>query len=131
MATTKNKRATSTPKATDPRTAGKTGSAAKPDSNTSIQSTKDAELMPDTVSAEAPAKDEASKPKPVGIRVARTKAFLAGVIIKRHGLAAGVTEKMVAELGELYGGNNDADQTRANLQWAWHAARGAISGDTE
>ncbi len=49
--------------------------------------------------------------------------FRAGTIIAKHGLAAGVTEAMVAELDEAYGKANPTE-SQFCLKNAWHAARG-------
>ena len=58
-----------------------------------------------------------------GVRPMRTRPYLAGKIIAKHGVAAGVTDAMVAELDEAYGKPN-ATESRWCLKNAWHAARG-------
>ena len=58
-----------------------------------------------------------------GVRPMRTRPYLAGKIIARHGLAAGVTDAMVAELDEAYGKPNPTE-SRWCLKNAWHASRG-------
>jgi hypothetical protein len=54
---------------------------------------------------------------------ARTRAYYAGVVIRRHGQAAGVTAAMVAELNAAYGKPNDTE-SEICLRNAWHALRG-------
>jgi len=64
-------------------------------------------------------------PKPAtvpGVRAGNTRAYLAGRIIAKYGLAAGVTDAMVAELDIEYGVPN-AVESRARLKNAWHAFR--------
>jgi|GEM_PF-2636926 len=82
--------------------------------------------------APAPAPAEPKKPTPKkkpaapatpGVRAGRTRAYLAGQIIKKHGITAGVTDAMVAELDEAYGKANPTE-SRYRLSDAWHAARG-------
>ena len=46
-----------------------------------------------------------------GVRPMRTRPYLAGLIIARHGIAAGVTNAMVAELDEAYGKANPTEST--------------------
>jgi len=58
-----------------------------------------------------------------GVRETRTRPYLAGTIIAEHGLEAGVTEAMVAELDDLYGKTNPAESLFA-LRNAWHSIRG-------
>jgi len=62
----------------------------------------------------------------IGVRESRTRPYLAGVIIARHGLEAGVTDEMVAELDEEYGLPNPRE-SRFCLKNAWHATRGYIA----
>ena len=68
-----------------------------------------------------PKKPEA--PKVPGVRAGRTRTYLAGLIIARHGIAAGVTDAMVAELDEEYG-NANPRESQWCLKNAWHVARG-------
>jgi len=70
--------------------------------------------------AEAKAKKDAQVP---GVRATRTRPYLAGMVVARHGLKAGVTPEMVAELDEEYGKVNPVESTWC-LKSAWHAARG-------
>lgn len=69
------------------------------------------------------------KPKAPGVLAKVTRPYLAGQIIARHGLAAGVTDAMVAELNEAYGKPNDVESTFC-LKNAWHACR-AYAGVAE
>jgi len=66
------------------------------------------------------------KPTVPGVRPMRTRPYLAGAIIAKYGLAAGVTEAMVAELDEAYGKPNPTE-SQFCLKNAWHACR-AFSG---
>lgn len=70
-----------------------------------------------------PKQPEVKKPTTPGVRPMRTRPYLAGVLIAKHGLAAGVTDEMVAELDELYGKANPTESAY-RLRDAWHIARG-------
>jgi hypothetical protein len=50
------------------------------------------------------------KPALPGVRPMRARPYLAGTIIAKHGLAAGVTDAMVAELDEAYGKPNPTER---------------------
>jgi hypothetical protein len=65
------------------------------------------------------------KPTVPGVRPVRTRPYLAGVIIAKYGLAAGVTGAMVAELDEAYGKPNPTE-SQFCLKNAWHAVRGYL-----
>ncbi len=68
------------------------------------------------------------KPKTVhtpGVRETMTRPYCAGVIIKKYGLEAGVTEAMTAEVNAMYGDKNDLE-SRTTLKHAWHAVRGFV-----
>jgi hypothetical protein len=68
-------------------------------------------------------KEEAKKDIP-GVRpTLRSRPYLAGTIIAKHGLAAGVTPAMVAELDELCERPNPKE-SRFNLNRAWHNING-------
>lgn len=62
-------------------------------------------------------------PAPVGVRAGQTRSYLAGCLVRKHGIKAGVTPAMVAELDNLYGKANPTESTFC-LKAAWHAARG-------
>lgn len=64
-----------------------------------------------------------------GVRTTRTRPYLAGAIIAKHGLTAGVTPAMVAELDETYGKPNPRE-SQFCLKNAWHACR-AFAGDAK
>lgn len=96
--------------------------------------TKKAPAKKTAPAKQAPAPVEAAPTKPTpakkpaapvtpGVRAGRTRAYLAGQIIKKHGITAGVTAAMVAELDEAYGKANPTE-SRYRLSDAWHAARG-------
>ncbi len=55
---------------------------------------------------------------------AKTRAYFAGVVIARHGHAAGVTKEMVVELDAAYGKPNTVE-SEICLRDAWHCLRGA------
>ena len=74
--------------------------------------------------------DEKPAPKktsPPGVRAGRTRSFLAGTIIAKYGVEAGVTPEMVAELDELHGKPNPND-SKWYLAQAWHSLRGYTGG---
>jgi len=86
------------------------------------------ETAPKTVATTEPAKPEApakqeKKPTTPGVRAMKTRPYIAGKIIAKHGLAAGVTKEMVVELDAEYGHDNPAESLFC-LRNAWHAARG-------
>ncbi|QDS91886.1 hypothetical protein FF011L_06220 [Roseimaritima multifibrata] len=60
-----------------------------------------------------------------GVRPMRTRPYLAGVVVAKHGLAAGVTDAMVAELDAAYGKPNPVE-SKFCLKNAHHAARGFL-----
>lgn len=62
---------------------------------------------------------------PPGVKLMKTRPYLAGAIIAKHGLAAGVTDAMIAELDEAYGKPNPIE-SRFCLKNAHHAARGYL-----
>jgi len=71
-------------------------------------------------------KPAAAGPATPGVRAStKTRPYLAGMVIKRHGLAAGVTPAMVAELDKLMGVANPVEST-GRLKTAWHAIRGYL-----
>jgi hypothetical protein len=80
----------------------------------------------------APAKKDAEKaaepeaPKTPGVREMPTRAFYAGQVITKHGLEAGVTQDMVAEVDELYGKDNPVESLY-RLRDAWHAIRAYVA----
>lgn len=82
--------------------------------------------MPAAASIAAPA-----KPKMPGVALLATRPYIAGQIIKRHGLAAGVTDAMVAELDAAYaaGKKPNPTQSKFDLQSAWQATRGFTTGN--
>lgn len=83
-----------------------------------------------TAKQKATAKKPTPKPKAPGVAAKVTRPYLAGQIIKKHGLAAGVTDAMVAELDAAYGRANPTE-SRYRLSEAWHVARGysGLAGD--
>ena len=77
-----------------------------------------------TAKADKPEAKPVEKPtSPPGVRKCRSKGYLAGLVVMRHGLDAGVTDAMVAELNELTG-KPSPTQSRFDLAFAWHVARG-------
>jgi len=83
--------------------------------------------------AKKPADKPEPKPEktgPAGVRASRSRPFLAGVLVKKYGRDAGVTEAMVAELDQVYGTENPTESLFC-LRNAWHAIRGFNVKDTE
>lgn len=70
---------------------------------------------------------EQKKPTIPGVRATNTRPYIAGKIIAKHGLEAGVTKEMVAELDAEYGQANPRE-SQFCLRNAWHAVRG-FKGD--
>jgi hypothetical protein len=70
--------------------------------------------------APKPAKEKSTTP---GVRASRSRPYLAGIIIKKHTLEAGVTDEMCEELNTAYGKENTAE-SMFTLRNAWHAIRG-------
>ncbi len=69
---------------------------------------------------------KAEKPKALttpGVRETKTRPYLAGVIIAKHGAEAGITEAMAKELDVAYGKTNPTESLFC-LRNAWHAVRG-------
>ena len=61
--------------------------------------------------------------KTPGVRATKSRSFYAGQVIARHGLAAGVTDAMVAELDTAYGVPNPRESLFC-LRNSWHTVRG-------
>lgn len=62
-------------------------------------------------------------PKPEGIRVVKSRSYYAGVVIRKHGISAGITEAMVNELDKMYKKRN-RQESMYRLRLAWHAIYG-------
>jgi hypothetical protein len=84
-----------------------------------------ADKPPKRTKAEQPAKPPKAV-KPAGVQFGMTATYAAGLLIKARGLAHGVTEDMVVELGGMLGRQNP-HQDWFNLKNAWHVAR-ALAG---
>ena len=95
-------------------TAGKNPKVVKQDADTGAD--KPAVVQADTAAA-------ADQPKLVGVTHTATRPYYAGVVVRRHGVDAGVTDAMVAEVDQLYGRPNPRESTFC-LKNAWHAVRG-------
>jgi outer membrane biosynthesis protein TonB len=65
-----------------------------------------------------------------GVRDSRSRPYLAGIVIKEAGAAAGVTAEMVTRLDEAYGKPNPTE-SKFCLRNAWHAIRGFAKGKPE
>lgn len=76
-----------------------------------------------------PAAKPSNKTGVPGVRQTASRPHIAGKIIAKHGLAAGVTPAMVAELNATYGKENDTESW-FTLRNAWAAIRGYTHGDT-
>ncbi len=72
---------------------------------------------------------QTGRPDAPCVRPARTRPYLAGVIIRKYGLAAGVTPAMVAEVDAACGIPNPRE-SKFCLKNSWHACR-ALSGVAE
>ncbi len=95
-----------------------------------------------TAAAEAPAPQPAAGPEaaaastppgPVGVKLRRSRAFLAGALLRDVGLDVGVTDDMVAKIDALYEGGKKANpvQTRYDVAGAWHVLKGYLEGKLE
>ena len=129
MTTAKKTTATTTKPATAKN--AKKKPAAQPTAETKPE--PETETAPKTVATTETAKTETpvteeKKPTTPGVRAMKTRPYIAGVIIAKHGLAAGVTNEMVAELDEQYGHANPAESLFC-LRNAWHSARGYVGID--
>lgn len=77
----------------------------------------------------------AAEPAPIdpatltGVSMAATRPYFAGLVIARHGLAAGVTDEMIAEVDAMYKSPCPRESKFA-LRNAWHAARGYTENAT-
>ncbi len=125
----------------DAPAAAPAGEAAKPDEVVNVKpNAAEKKAAAEKAKAEAAAAKEAAKKKAAeekaaakaaaktpslpGVRETVTRPFVAGQIIKRHGgLAAGVTDAMVAELDKEYGKVNPTESMFC-MRNAWHAIRG-------
>lgn len=74
-----------------------------------------------------------SKPVSIpGVRPTRSRPFLSGVVILKHGLEAGVTDAMIEEIDAMYvegGGSTNIRETQFSARNAWAAIRGYVCGD--
>lgn len=77
---------------------------------------------------EAPEKVAEDPKGGLGVREgSRSRPYLAGIILKKHGIDSGVTEEMVAELDAAYGKPNPRE-SKFTLRNAWHCVRGYKKG---
>lgn len=78
---------------------------------------------PETPTAVPDAPAVPAKPKVPGVApTAKTRAYHAGLVIKKYGHAAGVTTEMVAEVDAAYGKPNPTE-SEICLRNAWHCIR--------
>jgi hypothetical protein len=70
------------------------------------------------------------EPAMPGVRASRSRPYLAGIVIKKAGRDAGITDAMVAELDEAYGKPNPTE-SMFTLRNAWHAIRGYVTKNNE
>lgn len=61
--------------------------------------------------------------RPTRIRLAETREWVAGQVLKAHSLKDGVTDEMVAEMNAAYGVENE-QRSIESLVHAWHAING-------
>jgi hypothetical protein len=82
-------------------------------------------------SAKKAKKEKKEKPEKVaskgGIRSIENRRYMAGIILREHGLDGGVTEDMIKEVDDKYGKSN-MDASRKQLVDAWHALNGYLNG---
>ncbi len=85
-----------------------------------------------TVTAPAKvAKAAKEKPEgPEGVRASRSRPYIAGIVIKKHGMAKGITKEMIDEVNAAYGTPNDVE-SRGRLVNGWHSIRGFITKNNE
>jgi hypothetical protein len=70
---------------------------------------------------------------PKGVKLSRSRSFLAGALLRETGLEVGVTDEMVARIDGLYQGGTKANatQTKFDLAGAWHTLKGYLEGKLE
>jgi hypothetical protein len=103
----------------------------KRNANQAPQSAPAAETQTNVAAPEAPAPEPApATPGPVGVKLRRSRAFLAGALLREAGLDVGVTDEMVAKIDALYEGGKKANpvQTRYDIAGAWHVLKGYLEG---
>lgn len=61
--------------------------------------------------------------KPESVRILKSRSYYAGVVIRKHGISAGINEAMVNELDKLYKKRN-RKESMYRLRLAWHAVYG-------
>jgi len=67
-------------------------------------------------------KTASGKPtRPPGVRLVKSAPYAAGLVLKKHGLEAGVTEDMVVEVGKIVGRQNP-HQDWFNVRWRYGAS---------
>jgi hypothetical protein len=99
------------------------------------------EAQTNAATPEAPASSAAgpepaaanAAPGPVGVKLRRSRAFLAGALLREVGLDVGVTDEMVAKIDALYEGGKKPNpvQTRYDLSGAWAVLKGYVEGKLE
>lgn len=103
-----------------------------------VEDEVDEEPAPKKKAAKAAAEEKPAKPaKPpkekvpsMGVRDSLSRPFVAGAILKKHGLAEGITEEMIAEVDAEYGKANPRE-TKFTLRNAWHAIRAYQAKDPD
>ena len=68
--------------------------------------------------------------KPDGVRVVKSRSYYAGIVIRKHGISAGITEEMVNELDKMYKKRN-RQESMYRLRLAWHAIYGFCGLDAK
>jgi hypothetical protein len=65
-----------------------------------------------------------------GVKLSRSRSFLAGALLRETGLDVGVTDEMVARIDQVYQGGTRANpvQTKFDLAGAWHVLKGYLEG---
>ena len=114
----------------NPKTArGKRNTKAKPRIKVTASNTVDFGINPAFANAEKREEPKAQtvpkKPTVPGVRPMRTRPYLAGRVIAKHGLEAGYNAVMVKELNEMFGRDNNIE-SEGRLAGAWHSVRGYL-----
>jgi hypothetical protein len=67
--------------------------------------------------------------KPDSVRILKSRSYCAGVVIRKHGISAGITEAMVNEVDKMHKKRN-RQESMYRLRLAWHAIYGFCGLET-
>jgi len=105
-------------------TISKKKTSSKPTDETKPTATTEAVPDKGTVEAKKPEETVGQKKSATpGVRAIKTRPYIAGKIVAKYGLDAGVTSAMVEELDKEYGHENPSESMFC-LRNAWHSVRG-------